>query len=126
MQLTETTWQNVISGLLIVLSIVIVLFLLPATVYQPQGIISPVKKITGTKPVAEIVAYKTAPAGASTVGYFSVEFFEKDNPVSAQERMVEYAKELAGQIGANGVVVEQIAAGGNTWYMNGKAIDVAG
>lgn len=122
--MTETMRQNGISALLVILSTIVVLLLSPKIVYEPRGIISPLVEVTAPSPVDEVVAYRFSPMGARPVGFFSVEFFAGEDQIKAQEDMVEYAKKLAAQVGANGVVVEQFSSGGDMWYLTGKAITV--
>lgn len=122
--MTETMRQNGISALLVILSTLVVLLLSPKIVYEPRGIISPLVEVTTPSAIDEVVAYRFPPIGARPVGFFSVEFFAGDDQIKAQEKMVEYAKKLATQVGANGVVVEQFSSGGDMWYLIGKAIKV--
>jgi alpha-glucuronidase len=73
---------------------------------------------------SEVKAYRDFPAGAKELGFFSIELLEKNNPIEAQEKMVDYARVLAAGVGANGIVIEQLARGDELWYLMGKAVGV--
>ncbi len=122
--MTESMRQNLISGVLIIISVVIVLLLTPKMNYNPSGLISPIVSPQAPIAVSDVTAYKEIPTGMKQTGYFSAELYEKENPVLAQQRLVEYARQLAAQIGAHGVVV-QLAYSGDMWFLTGMAVNPA-
>jgi hypothetical protein len=120
--MTESLRQNLICAVLVLVSIGIVLLLSPKTVYEPRGIMSTIGTASAPIPVSDVTAYAEFPPGATEKGYFSIELLDRENPVEAQRQLVNYARTLAAQIGAQGVVVEQLARGGDLWFLMGKAI----
>lgn len=118
---------NFVYILVAIITIAIIHWLAPTVPYTPKGMILPVKERLTAGKFSRVDVYAGINPGTfyQTLATIHVQsHYESEDKQATAEAMQDYAKELAANVGATGLVIMQFAAdsGTKTLLLNAKAI----
>ncbi|WP_423064052.1 hypothetical protein [Candidiatus Paracoxiella cheracis] len=107
---TEAGKRTTISIIVAFIVVVIVYFLVPSKPDKPAGIVLPTGQLMA--PVdAQSVSFLnegTLPVGYKAIGHVSVMLHSVKPTPQEQTALLQYAQQLAGKVGANGIIVSLV------------------
>jgi len=118
---------NLVYILVATFTIAIIHWLAPAVPYTPKGMVLAAKERLTPGKISQVEVYAGIQPGAfyQTLATIHVQsHYESEDKRVAAEAMQDYAKGLAANVGANGLVIMQFAADPSTktLLLNAKAI----
>ena len=101
-----THYRNSVYIVVALLAIGFMYLVRPADPIDPVGIFLPTSKTVYSQiDINQVQVMKTSPAGAHIIGAVRVEMHVDKDTTKQEQRVVEYARELAANAGANGLVI---------------------
>lgn len=103
----KRVWVSSIIGIIVIL---ILFWLIPSQTLQAKGILLPSKETRQPISEKDVIFYSNPPETYQNLGSIRVvRHYPAEQPKVAEKQMLDFAKKLAAQAGANGVVVKLFA-----------------
>lgn len=125
-----TNQQNLISIVIVVVTVLVVGWLGQKPELEPQGLISlaNLSKESDSKlySLQEVKIYERMPFTGKVRGDLTAELAitSKEDEQDQVQKLVDYARARAGAIGVNAIVVEMVAQRGQVLYFAGKLVEM--
>ncbi|MDF2867546.1 MAG: hypothetical protein K0S11_1016 [Gammaproteobacteria bacterium] len=118
---------NLVYILVAIFTVLVIHWSAPAVIYKPKGMVLPVKEHLIPGKTSQVEVYAGISPGVFYQTLATIHVQSRYNPVNEQataEAMQDYAKGLAANVGANGLVLIQMASDPSTktFFLNAKAI----
>ena len=98
--------RSFVATIIGILAVLCLLAFVPKRELLPKGIVLPGKTIRAATLPASVIIYQQAPNGSiENLGIVSIEQSAKVDDTAARNRVLQKVRELAAQVGANGVIV---------------------
>jgi len=107
---TEAGKRTIISVLVALIVVVIIYFLVPSTPAKPAGILLPTGELMNPVSPETVRLFNdaTSPINYQVIGHLSVMLHSVKETPQDQAAVLKFAQQLAGKVGANGIIANLI------------------
>lgn len=103
---SDATKRSIVAVAVALIVVITVYLSVPPLKIAPQGIFLPTAPLTrATFEPVNLYNLITVPDMYKKLGYLNVEYSSKEDTPEGEMKIQQYVKEMAGQFGANGVII---------------------